>query len=74
MKVYVLQHTHRVDGEDDVKLLGVYSTRDEGERAITRFSTRPGFAEAPDGYDLDEYDVDTDCWTEGYVTMRVSDD
>ena len=69
-KVYVLQHIHSVDdGADDVKFIGVYSSREKAQAAIIRLSLAPGFAEAPEGFHIDEYQVDKDQWVEGYVTL-----
>jgi hypothetical protein len=69
-KVYVLQHEHVADdGTEDVKLIGVYSSQDNAQAAIERLRQVPGFSEAPDGFHLDEYQVDMDHWVEGYVTV-----
>jgi len=69
-KVYVLQHVHSLaDGEEDVKVIGVYSSRENAETAITRLGQAPGFADAMDGFHIDEYQVDKDQWAEGYSTL-----
>lgn len=66
--VFVLQHVHsRADGTEDVKFIGVYSSRDNAEAAVVRLSGQPGFADATDGFHVDEYRVDQDNWVEGYV-------
>jgi hypothetical protein len=70
--VFVLQHVHaREDGVEDVKLIGVYSSREKAEAAVARLGRLPGFADAPDGFHVDEYRVDQDHWAEGYVVARV---
>jgi hypothetical protein len=69
-KVYVLQHVHSVDdGADDVKFIGVYSSRENAQAAITRLIQAPGFSEAPVGFYIDEYQLDKDQWVEGYSTL-----
>ena len=66
--VFVLQHVHsRKDGVEDVKFIGVYSSREKAEAAVSRLIRLPGFADAPDGFHIDEYPVDQDQWSEGYV-------
>jgi hypothetical protein len=68
---FVLQHVHVInDGEEDVKLIGVYSTRERAEQAVARLRSQPGFCDTPEGFSIDEYPVDQDHWTEGYVTVR----
>ncbi|HBI42244.1 MAG TPA: hypothetical protein DDY78_05210 [Planctomycetales bacterium] len=69
-RVYVLQHVHSVDDEaEDVKFIGVYSSRANAQAAITRLGQVPGFSEAPAGFHIDEYQVDKDQWVEGYSTL-----
>lgn len=65
--VFVLQHVHaREDGVEDVKLIGVYSSREEADAAVARLGRLPGFSDDPDGFHVDEYRVDQDHWVEGY--------
>ena len=68
--VFVVQHVHsREDGVEDVKFIGVYSSRAKADAAVARLSCLPGFSDAPDGFHVDEYRVDQDQWTEGYVVV-----
>ena len=70
MTVYVLQHVHSFeDGEEDVKFIGVYSSRANAQGAMKRLSQSPGFSESPDGFCIDEYQLDKDQWVEGYATV-----
>jgi hypothetical protein len=74
---FVLQHLHIFeDGSDDVKLIGIYSSRQAGEAAVERLRSQPGFCDYPElvdeegaGFYLSEYKVDKDHWSEGYVTV-----
>jgi hypothetical protein len=68
--VFVLQHVHsRQDCTEDVKFIGVYSSREKAQDAVARLGRLPGFADAPDGFHIDEYRVDQDHWVEGYVVV-----
>jgi hypothetical protein len=68
--VYVLQHAHALDdGAEDVKFIGVYSSRQNAQAAISRLRQAPGFSEAPAGFHIDEYQIDKDQWVEGYSTL-----
>ncbi len=70
MKVYVLEHVHsQANGWEDVKFIGVYSSRENALAAIKRLSGAPGFAEAASGFHIDEYQVDKDHWVEGYSSQ-----
>ena len=68
--VFVLQHVAR-EGQDDedVKFLGVYSSRRSADAAVQRLVLQPGFDRYPEGFQIDEYELDQDHWTEGFVTM-----
>jgi hypothetical protein len=77
MFVYLLFHTHEVNaGEDDDKLIGVYSTREKAEAARQRASTLPGFRDCPDGFCIDRYAVDDDeeGWSQGFITLRPGEE
>ncbi|MCP4118749.1 MAG: hypothetical protein GY737_25815 [Desulfobacteraceae bacterium] len=67
--LFIVQHAHKFDdGTEDVKLIGVYRSRENAEKAISRLSNQPGFRDAQDGFFIDKYELDKDQWTEGYVT------
>lgn len=78
--VYLLQHLHMLPhGEEDVKIIGIYSSRQAAISAIERLREQPGFIDRPelidplvddksDGFYIDEYSLDSDHWGEGYVT------
>ena len=68
--VFVVQHIRaREDGAEDVKFIGVYSSREHADAAVARLSGLPGFSDVPDGFHIDEYRVDHDHWAEGYMVV-----
>ena len=68
--VYLLWHMHETPaGEEDNKLIGVYSSPEAAEQARQRKIAFPGFRQLPDGFVVDPYTVDEDAWSEGFVTM-----
>jgi hypothetical protein len=74
MLVYVLQHTHvRVDGEEDLKLIGVYSSMQTGRAAVEKLSKQPGFSATSSGFTLEPYTLDETSWQEGFVTLTKDD-
>jgi hypothetical protein len=79
--VFVLQHLHILNGdEENVKMLGVYSSRESALAAVERFRQQPGFRDlpqmaeytdtpgVPEGFHLNEYELNQDHWSEGYET------
>jgi len=73
MDVFVVQHLHVLNGdEEDVKLIGVYSSRFAAEEAIDRLRQKPGFCDTPEGFSIDLYRVDQDHWDGGFITLGGS--
>lgn len=69
-KLFVVQHVHRLsDNHEDVKFIGIYSSRESAEGAARRLTTRPGFRGAPGCFHIDEYVLDQDYWRDGYKTV-----
>jgi hypothetical protein len=74
MEIFVLQHVHMLDnGEEDVKMIGVYSSLERAEEAIKRLTMKPGFSDSPEGFVVHRYVLNEDCWTEGYITVTGRD-
>ncbi len=70
-KVTLLYHIHKMDNDDeDVKLIGVYSSFLNAEEALLRVVNAPGFRENPEGFQLHEYKLDKDDWTEGFIVVK----
>jgi hypothetical protein len=74
VKVFMLEHVYiRDDGEEQIKLIGVYSTAIAAEQAIQRLRTQPGFRDTPEGFSVSEITIDRDHWVEGFVTVDPDD-
>ena len=78
--VYLVQHLHLLDGVEDVKIIGIYRSEAAATMAINRVKGQPGFCDFPNivdyakegddqGFHIRPYDLDSDHWTEGYVTL-----
>lgn len=75
MDVYVVQHVHEIDEEnEDVKFIGVYSSEETAAAAVSRLAAQPGFRETTGGFHVDRYTVDEDHWVGGFVTLRPGDE
>lgn len=73
MDVFVVHHTYELEGVEEVKLIGVYSSEDNAKAAALRTSALPGFRDHPDEFQIDRYPLDKDHWTEGFFTWYPSD-
>jgi homoserine kinase type II len=70
MTVYLLWHVHQLDHGDDEKFIGVFSSPATANAAIALLRTQPGFRDAPEGFEMERYELHEDHWTEGFVTVR----
>lgn len=64
--VYVLQHLREDDLSEDVKFIGVFSSKEKAELAIKELSYQPGFRDYQSGFSLEEYIIDEVEWREGF--------
>ncbi|SES29578.1 DUF7336 domain-containing protein [Pedobacter rhizosphaerae] len=70
--IYLLWHTHsdpHLDGDEDVKLIGAYSTELKAKEAQERASLLPGFKEHPKGFEVSCVKIDKDDWPGGFITV-----
>ena len=68
--VYLLQHVARSGRQDeDVKILGIFSSRREATLAIRRFEKLAGFKRYRNGFHVDRYRLNERAWIEGFVTV-----
>ncbi len=69
VSVFVVQHVHsKGEDEEDVKMIGIYSSLTLANEAIERLNLQPGFKENSDGFHVDAYRINKDHWVEGFVT------
>jgi hypothetical protein len=68
VKVILLQHVRETeDGGEDVKVLGIFSTTQAVDDAISMLMSQPGFSDSPEGFQVDDYELDEVQWTKGFV-------
>ncbi len=79
--VFIVQHLNILPGrQGDVKFIGAYRSAEAAHAAIERVKGQPGFCDHPRvidplhddeeaGFYVDEYELDKDHWTEGFVTV-----
>lgn len=72
--VFILWHHHRIEDDTDSKLIGVYSSEVDARRAQQRLAEKPGFKDAPEGFEVEECKLGQDGWTEGYISWTEAMD
>lgn len=74
--VYLLWHTHideDLQGGEDTKLIGVYSSEEKATGVVEYYKTKPGFNGQPENFEIVRYDLDKDEWTEGFFTSVIGE-
>ena len=69
LKVYILQHSRKTNEEENVKTIGIYSSKKKAEEAKKRMKKLKGFKRYPRGFSIDPYVLDQDYWEEGFITV-----
>ncbi|MCO4782684.1 MAG: hypothetical protein KC646_10210 [Candidatus Cloacimonetes bacterium] len=69
-KVYLLQHCYELNDQEEVKVIGIYSSKEEANNTIERLVLEVGFKDYPDKFFVDEYLLNKDHWCDGFVTVR----
>jgi hypothetical protein len=69
-RVYLLWYVREWnEGEDTELLIGVYRSEADARGAIDRLKGQPGFVTYPEGFEIHDYEVGKDHWTEGFARM-----
>jgi len=66
-----LQHEYvSEDAEDQIKEIGLFSSRGGAQEAIERLRAKPRFRDHPEGFKIYEIALDCDlAWEEGFVRV-----
>jgi len=68
--VFLVQHSYEssLSGDEEIKLIGVYSSKQKANDAVCFLSKQPGFKDFADYFFVEEYQLDETNWQEGFVT------
>jgi hypothetical protein len=70
--VYLVHHTHVISrNNEDVKLIGVFSSEEKAQEIVKKYENISGFKESKKGFNIDKYQIDAECWTEGFCTIEA---
>ena len=67
--VYILFHINKLNDEDS-KIVEVYSSKVNAQKAKKKMKTLPGFKDSPNSFILDKYELDKEYWTDGFITVK----
>jgi hypothetical protein len=62
-QVYLLYH---IRGSGQLLLVGAYRSEADAEAAIDRSKSKPGFAQFPDDFEIQTYELGVELWPDGF--------
>ena len=65
--LYVVTHTHALHGVEDLKMIGVFTSRQRARDAISELRTKSGFRLSPRGFSINCLVPDRVHWEQGFV-------
>ena len=66
--VYIVQHVRAEKGRgEDIRLVGVYSSKDAARNAVLRAGLQPDFRRFPNGFKISKHPLDKDQWPAGFA-------
>lgn len=69
--VFLVTHSYELnEGEEEIKILGVYLSKAEGQLAVRRIKRSEGFRDHPRGFHVDRFEIGKDQWSEGFSTYK----
>jgi len=61
--VYKLEHSRKIDEEyDTTKLIGFFSSKEKAEEIIENYKKMEGFRDYPEGFTIEECEIDFNDW------------
>ncbi|MGM9979052.1 MAG: hypothetical protein ACI33J_09665 [Clostridium sp.] len=74
MKLYLLEHNRKINGYDELKTLGIYSSEEEAKKVILEYKKLPGFKDYLDEFRITEYKIDKKYCIEGFeIPMNIKE-
>lgn len=69
--VFLVRHAHSIEGADDdvfeTKVVGIFSSELNAKEAINSLKGQPGFADYPNDFTIDDYEMDVIEWDQGFI-------
>ena len=72
--VFIVEH-ERPENDDrweDVKFIGVFSSKATAETAVEKLREQPGFRDYPDASLIEEWTIDQYGWKEGFIEGQTN--
>ena len=72
--VFIVIHKYTMpSGCDEGKIIGVYTSKEEGKIAVSKVIEQPGFKDYPNCFYINEHTIDKTHWEEGFIETDSDD-
>lgn len=68
--VYLLEHSYELNDLEETKFIGIYSNKQEAEKAIIKLKQQSGFKDKPNNFHISKVEINKTEWNEGFVTIE----
>ena len=67
--IFQVYYEREYDYREDTELVvGFYRSREEAEKAVSELSSKPGFSDYPEGFEIDEIRLGLTGWRDGFYS------
>jgi hypothetical protein len=70
-KIYIVEHVYEKDEEEEIKYIGVFSSRKKAEEAVDILFEKPGFINHPKScFQISEGKLNRYGWVDGFTSWQ----
>ncbi len=70
-EIYYVEHVYEKDNEEEIKFIGVFSSRKNAQNAIDKLFLKPGFRDFPiECFQISEGKLNRYGWEEGFTSWK----
>lgn len=67
-KVYIVEHSYELNGCDEIKSIGIFSTEKKAKEAVKKLKKQKGFKKYKKGFNIGPCLIDQIYWDGGFFT------
>lgn len=69
--VYLLEHVYEIGSTEEIKTIGIFSSRKNAQEAVNQLRNKPGFRDHPKkAFLISKCKVDRIGWSEGFCSWE----
>ncbi len=69
-QIYIVEHSYELNGCDETKLVGIFSTLFKAQEIVEKYKSLPGFEDYQEDFFINKYEYNFTDWKEGFCTKK----